>query len=479
MEGHVAVDDPARHEDRRGDLELREHRRRREQVVAVAVVEGHAHVAARHGRAQQLDRAIEPDRLCAALGERAHLLAEARGRDRERVDGVGDPVVAEDAHARPGARAHPRPGDARALVGARGQVGGSQRRGALPEHLGVEPLDAVDHDLGRIAALHELAAPARAPRALGGIEQRLDDRGGERGRILGRDEPAGLARADDVGRATHGRGHDGAFERERLQRGQRESFAARGEHDEIRGGQIGSRVELAAREVHRVREAELGDAGDQRLGIRSAADQHEAGAGYGGEHLRKRLHQDVDALDREVARDAHDARPAVGKRRRGRFERGALELLDVDAGRHELDARRQAVTPHALGRGFRHGRDARAPARSSRAAARSSDSSMPWTVVSSGVRGSAIATISIDRTDCVCAMSGRNSLRSSAASGTSPGTAAGSGARSGDGERCPRRRRPRSARAARGRRAPRGRAPRGRARRRASVARCRPARGPG
>ena len=34
---------------------------------------------------------------------------------------------------------------------------------------------------------------------------------------------------------------------------------------------------------------------------------------------------------------------------------------------------------------------------------------MPWTVVTSGVRGSAIATISIDRTDCVCATSGRNS----------------------------------------------------------------------
>ena len=73
-----------------------------------------------------------------------------------------------------------------------------------------------------------------------------------------------------------------------------------------------------------------------------------------------------------------------------------------------LGARRWRVTPSAEASDTAVTR-AR-PARSSRAAARSSDSSMPWTVVISGVRGSAIATISIDRTDCVCAMSGRNSL---------------------------------------------------------------------
>ena len=76
-------------------------------------------------------------------------------------------------------------------------------------------------DLGRIAALHELAATARAPRAFGGIEQGLDDRGGQSARLLRRDEPAGLARPDDVGRAAHGSGHDGALECERLERGER------------------------------------------------------------------------------------------------------------------------------------------------------------------------------------------------------------------------------------------------------------------
>ena len=136
----VAVDDPARHVDRRRDVELREHGRGLEQVVAVAVVERHAHVAARHGRAQQLERAIEADGLRAALGHGAHLLAEARGRDRERVDAAAAiAVVAEDAHAVPGGRAHPGPGDPRTLVGARGQIGGAQRRHALRGDLVVEP----------------------------------------------------------------------------------------------------------------------------------------------------------------------------------------------------------------------------------------------------------------------------------------------------------------------------------------------------
>ena len=47
--------------------------------------------------------------------------------------------------------------------------------------------------------------------------------------------------------------------------------------------------------------------------------------------------------------------------------------------------------------------------RSASAAANSSDSSMPCTVASSGVRGAAIATATVVRTDCVCTTSGLNS----------------------------------------------------------------------
>ena len=192
------------------------------------------------------------------------LLAEARGRDRERVDGVGDPVVSEDAHPRPGGRAHPGPGDPRALVGARCQIGGAQRRDAFPRHLVVEPLGRrVDHDLGRIAALDQLTATACAPRAFGWIQQGLDDGGGQGVRLLRRDEPARLARPDDVGCAADGGGHDRALECERLECRERQPFASRGKYHQVRCGQIRSRVELAAREVHCIGEAELGDAGDQ------------------------------------------------------------------------------------------------------------------------------------------------------------------------------------------------------------------------
>ena len=218
VEGGVTVDDPARHEDRRRDVELGQHGRGREQVVAVAVVEGHAHVAARaraSAAARSRDRAGSAPRR--SRRPRASARGSARARPTSESTARGDPVVAEDAHARPGGRAHPGPRDPRALVGARCQIGGAQRRDALPGHLVVEPLDAVDHDLGRIAALDELTAAACAPRAFGRIEQGLDDGGGQGARLLGRDEPARLARPDDVGRAADGGGHDRALECERLE----------------------------------------------------------------------------------------------------------------------------------------------------------------------------------------------------------------------------------------------------------------------
>ena len=92
--------------------------------------------------------------------------------------------------------------------------------------------------------------------------------------------------------------------------------------------------------MHGIGEAELGDAGDQRVGVRAAADQHEAGAGDGGEHLGNASTSTSTPLTGKW-RATHTTR---GRRSgiavAGGFERGALELLDVDTG--QARARRSA-----------------------------------------------------------------------------------------------------------------------------------------
>ena len=121
------------------------------------------------------------------------------------------------------------------------------------------------------------------------------------------------------------------------------------------------------------------------------SDEQEAGPGHGLEHARECLDEHVDALDREVASEAGDERTAIRDRRRGSGPRRALELVDVDAPRndHDLGASRWRRRPSAEACDTAATR-ARL-GRSASAAPSSSDSSMPCTVASSGVRGAASA----------------------------------------------------------------------------------------
>jgi hypothetical protein len=137
--------------------------------------------------------------------------------------------------------------------------------------------------------------------------------------------------------------------------------------------------------------------------IAATADEHEACLRQRCEHLGKRLDEDVDALDGEVARGRRSGTTVAGASRAARSSASTSTPGDTTS---MCGARRCRVTP--LAEASETAVTRARLARSKNAANRSSDSSMPCSVASSGEPGDAIAASIVVRIDCVWMTSGRN-----------------------------------------------------------------------
>ena len=419
MERHVAVDDPARQVDRRRDAELGQHRRGLHEVVAVAVVERHADVAARARAAQQVERAIEADGLRAALGDaRASARGSARARRRARR-----PAPRRCGGSRGCARRSTTGGFSRGRArrarwyerARRGRrAGGSGARFAASSR--VDLLDAVDHRGERSSSCATSARPAAARRARssGSRSASTIAAASAAGCSGGTIQPVSPG-PHDVGRAADGRGDDGAS-RARAPRARRRAGPRGATGSTTRSAQRdgGGGAVREAREVHRVRDPELGGARDQRLVVGAAADEQRARpraaaartCGKASTRTSTPLTGKWRPTQTTSGRRSGSARAPAARaprarapRRRRRAARARSAAPGGDAARR----RRRRRRPRSRGRASRAAERRPAAPRTPRCRAPSR---------AAGCAAAATATTSAERTDCACATSGRNSATS-------------------------------------------------------------------
>ena len=261
--------------------------------VQVAVVERDADVSAPDRLLEQVERVSERDDLDVGRAQMLHLRRELLGCDREDVVVVGDAVVPEDPYAFPGGRtvrAHLPRGDARLLMGAdRAMVETRlRRRHAVParRQLTEDLLDLVEHRPRGEAFLDQPASGLRPASRLDRIADALDDRSGERCRVLGRHEPAGFA-VDDRGRRPADVGRDDrTLERQCFERDDRQPFTARRQDDHVGSADVRRRKRNEADELRVLRDAEVGGELLVRLQLAPVADERQPDPWVVANHLR-------------------------------------------------------------------------------------------------------------------------------------------------------------------------------------------------
>ena len=166
----------------------------------------------------------------------------------------------------------------------------------------------------------------------------FEQRGGQRGRVAGRDEQPGLAVGDDLGNAAGAARGDGQTERLRVEDRGSQAFGLRGQHEDVEHLQQAAHVLAEAQEKKAFPEAELAREIRDFLVQRAVADRDERNVRLlvqnesGGAQERRVVlvvGEGRHGADHQVA--ARDAERAAEVRRRA----NAREPPGVDAARDD------------------------------------------------------------------------------------------------------------------------------------------------
>ena len=182
-----------------------------------------------------------------------------------------------------------------------------------------------------VVLLHRLLRLGAELRPQLRVVGQLEQRGGQRGRVAGRDQQPGLAVGDDLGDAAGAARGDGQPERLRVEDRGPQPLGLRGEHEDVEHLQQGADVLAEPEEQEALPQPELAREGLDLLAQRAVADRHE---------------RDVGLLVQDEAGGAQQGRVVlvVGERRDGADHQVAARDAERAA-----EMRRGAYRPRTAG----------------------------------------------------------------------------------------------------------------------------------